>query len=128
MGDIRPPIRPSICLSVTPRRITDAGVPSPERGNGAGVKDFILHQATGKSRENGRKGKEASNYQRSPIEGTQDQPGVRKDKRKKQAAMRTEDDPQTGEGQGEGSACRINLVVPVSTSTGAVQSLPLHVS
>lgn len=55
--------------------------------------------------ENGRK--EASNYQGSPVEGTHDQPGVRKDKRKKQAAMRTEDDPQAGEGQGEGSACRV---------------------
>lgn len=40
----------SVYYSVTPGRITDAEVSSPERGNCAGVKDFILHQAAGKSR------------------------------------------------------------------------------
>lgn len=38
----------SVYYSVTPGRITDAGVSSPERGDSAGVKHFILHQAAGK--------------------------------------------------------------------------------
>lgn len=55
-------------------------------------------------------GKEkASGYQGSPVEGTR---RVRTDKREMQAAMRTEDDPQTGEGQGEGSSCRVLKTTP----------------